>query len=261
MNWLFFVVLGFIIFNMFIGGRKGFFKTAISMVFLVLVLILVSLLNPYVSRFLREETPIYESVHSKCEDVMNGYIKQETEDRLGDEEKALLAAQGITEEMIAAQVKEADVPADMQKSLLNDLPLPEAIRRNLIYNNRVDVYELLGVDKFVDYIASYIAYSITNGIAFLLSFTLAIIIVKVALYAINILTAIPGISFINAAGGMLLGGVAAILWVWVFFIVVTVLCSTAVGQALMSTIENDFVLNYLYDKNVLLPIVMKVFGG
>ena len=242
------------------GGRKGFFKTAISMLFLVLVLILVSLLNPYVAKFLREETPIYESVRSKCEDVMNGYIKKEAKNSITEEEKAALMAQGITKEMIAAQLEahaeEIDVPEDMQKTLLNDLPLPEAIKRSLVYNNRMDVYELLGVDRFVDYVASYIAYSITNGIAFLLSFTLAIIIVKVALYAINILTAIPGISFINAAGGLFLGGAAAILWVWVFFIVVTVLCNTTVGMVLMDAIENDFLLSLLYDKNVLLPVVM-----
>lgn len=259
MNWLFFVILGFIVFNMFIGAKKGFLKTAISMVFLVLVLVLASLLNPYVSKFMREETPIYESVRAKCEDIMIGYIKKEAKSSLGEEEKAALAAQGITEEMIAEQMKVVDVPEDMQKNLLSGLPLPEAIRRNLIYNNRVDVYELLGVDKFVDYVASYIAYSITNGIAFLLSFTLAIIIVKVALYAINILTAIPGISFLNAAGGMLLGGAAAVLWVWVFFIVVTVLCNTAIGKILMDAIENDFLLSLLYDKNVLLPVVMRVF--
>ena len=235
------------------------------MVFLVLVLVLASLLNPYVSKFLREETPIYESVRTKCEDIMIGYIKKDAESLLSEEQKAALAAQGITEEMIAEQTEEQmkvfDVPEDMQKNLLNNLPLPEAIRRNLIYNNRVDVYELLGVDKFVDYVASYIAYSITNGIAFLISFTLAIIIIKVVLYAINILTAIPGISFINAAGGMLLGGATAILWVWVFFIVVTVLCNTAIGKTLMVAIENDFLLSLLYDKNVLLPVVMRVFGG
>lgn len=256
MNWLFFVILGFIVFNMFMGARKGFFKTAISMVFLVLVLVLASLLNPYVAKFLREDTPIYESIRSKSEDVMNSYIRKEAEDTLSEEEKAALAAQGISEEMIAANVKEADVPADMQKTLLNDLPLPEPIRRNLIHNNRIDVYELLGVDKFVDYISSYIAYSITNGIAFLLSFTLAIIIVKVALYAINILTAIPGINFINAAGGMLLGTASAILWVWVFFLVVTVLCNTAVGTVLMAAVEDDFLLSFLYDKNVFLPIIL-----
>ena len=246
---------------MFIGGRKGFFKTAVSMVFLILVLILSSLLNPYVAKFLREDTPVYEGVRAKCEDVMLGYFKAEAKNSISEEEKEALIAQGVTPEMIEEQMKAADVPADMQKSILDELPLPEVVRRNLIYNNRVDVYELLGVNKFVDYVSSYAAYSIINGIAFLLSFTLAIIIVKVALYAINILTAIPGISFLNAVGGMILGGANAILWVWVFFLVVTVLCNTAVGKVLMEAIENDIILSFLYNKNVFLPIILGVFGG
>lgn len=260
MNWLFWVIVAFIVLNVFIGGRKGFFKTAISMVFLVLVLVLASLLNPYVSKFLREDTPVYQSVHSKCEDVLFSYLEKEAKDKISEEDKAALIAQGISEEEIEAQIKKADVPADMQKPALQTLPLPEAIRRNLIYNNRADVYELLGVNKFVDYVSSYAAYSITNGIAFLLSFTLAIIIVKVALYAINILTAIPGISFVNAVGGMLLGGVCAILWVWVFFLVVTVLCNTAVGKVLMAAIEGDILLSFLYDKNIFLPVIMSIFA-
>ena len=143
----------------------------------------------------------------------------------------------------------------LQNSILDNLPMPEAVKQSLADNNKTDVYELLGVDRFVDYISSYIAYSITNGIAFLLSFTLAIIVVKVALYAINILTAIPGIGFVNSVGGMLLGGISAILWIWVLFIVITVLCNTAVGRILMEAIEGDFVLNFLYDKNVFLRVL------
>ena len=242
------------------GGRKGFFKTAISMVFLILVLMLASLLNPHVARFLREGTPIYDGVHSKCEAVMMGYLRNEAESQISEEEKEALLARGISEEEIEAQLRQADVPEDMQTNILRELPLPEVIKSNIIDNNTGDVYELLGVDKFVDYVASYIAHSIINGIAFLLSFTLAIIIVKVALYAINILTTIPGISFINSVGGMLLGGAMAILWVWVFFVVVTVLCNTAFGQVLMKAIERDFLLSLLYDKNVFLPVIMGIFA-
>jgi len=256
MSWLFFIIIGFIGFNVFIGGRKGFFKTAISMLFLVLVLILASLLNPYVAQFLRENTPVYETVRNKTEEAMTSYLIKEAEDKFTEEDKAKMEMAGISPKEILGQ----EIPEDMQATILENLPLPNIFKQNIINNNKIDIYELLGVDKFIDYVASYVAYSITNGIAFLLSFTLAIVIIKVTLYAINILTALPGISLVNSLGGMLLGGAQAILWIWVFFIVVTVICNTSFGNVLMNEIENDMFLSFMYEKNVFLPVVMKIFA-
>ena len=255
MNWLFYVILGFIIFSVFWGGRRGFFKTAISMVFMILVLVLSSLLNPYVGKFMRENTPVYETIRTRTEVVMMSYFEEEVNETLTEEEREKLAELGISEERIREEMKKRDVPKSMQTQVLENLPLPNMFKQSMINNNETGVYELLGVDKFVDYIASYIAYSITNGIAFLLSFVLAIIIIKIVLYAINILTSIPGVSFLNSVGGMVLGGVQAILWVWVFFIIVTVLCNTTFGQSVMSAIEEDMFLNYLYEKNVILSVI------
>ena len=251
MNWLFLIIVAFTFVSMFFGWRKGFFKTAISMVFLVLVLILSSLLNPYVAKFLRESTPVYESVRTRSEKVMRNYIEKDTDEVevIGDDE---------TE---ASVTEDENVPEDTQNNILESLPLPAAFKNNIIKNNTENVYDLLGADKFIDYLARYVAYSITNGIAFLLSFTIAIVLIKVALYAINILTSLPGISLINSVGGLLLGGAQAILWIWVFFVVVTVLCNTAFGRTMMSAIEGNVLLSYLYDKNVFLPVIMGIFGG
>ena len=241
MNWLFYVILGFILMSIFVGARKGFFKMAISMVFLILVLILASLLNPYVAKFLREKTSVYETINEKSKAVVMSYLEK---DELSQDDMA-----------------EADISSTMQNSILESLPLPQTFKNNLISNNKTDIYELLGVNKFVDYLASYVAYSVTNGIAFLLSFALAIILIRVIMYAINILTSLPGIGFINSVGGMVLGGAQAILWIWVFFVVVTVLYNTTFGETLMSAIEGDAFLSFLYDKNVFLPVVMRVFGS
>jgi len=241
MNWLFYVILGFILMSIFVGARKGFFKMAISMVFLILVLILASLLNPYVAKFLREKTSVYETINEKSKAVVMSYLEK---DELPQDDMA-----------------EADISSAMQNSILESLPLPQTFKNNLISNNKTDIYELLGVNKFVDYLASYVAYSVTNGIAFLLSFALAIILIRVIMYAINILTSLPGIGFINSVGGMVLGGAQAILWIWVFFVVVTVLYNTTFGETLMSAIEGDAFLSFLYDKNVFLPVVMRVFGS
>lgn len=237
MNWLFYVLLIFVAACMVMGARRGFFRTAVSMVFMILVLLVTSWINPYVGKFLRENTPIYETIQSQSQKVISNYIEKEDEE------------------------SKVDIPVIRQVALLEDAPLPKALRQHLLQNNNAEIYKLLGVNKFVDYMASYVAYGITNGIGFLLSYALATIIIKIILYVIDILTAIPGISFINTVGGLLLGAVQGILWIWIFFVIVTVLCNTPVGQVLMKAIEENLILSYLYDKNLLLRVIMGIMQG
>ena len=54
MNWLFWVLLVFTVLSVIRGGRKGFVRTAVSMVSLILVMVIAAWVNPYVGRFLRE---------------------------------------------------------------------------------------------------------------------------------------------------------------------------------------------------------------
>jgi len=254
MDWLFYVLLVFVAICMIAGARKGFVRTAVSMVFMILVMMLASWLNPYVGKFLRENTPVYKVVQEQSENVILSYIKSQGSGD-ADVEDTEKASQKADEEV------QTEIAIDQQVALLENAPIPKAMKQYLLQNNNSEIYQLLGVDKFVDYVTNYIAYGITNGIGFLLSFTLATIIVKVILYAVNLLTAIPGISFINALGGLLLGAVQGILWIWVFFIIVTVICNTAIGKSLLSAIEGSTILSYLYDRNQLLQVIMAIMNG
>jgi len=254
MDWLFYVLLVFVAICMIAGARKGFVRTAVSMVFMILVMVLASWLNPYVGKFLRENTPVYKVIQEQSENVILSYINSQGS-RDADKEDTEKASQKADEEV------QTEIPIDQQVALLENAPIPKAMKQYLLQNNNSEIYQLLGVDKFVDYVANYIAYGITNGIGFLLSFTLATIIVKVMLYAVDLLTAIPGISFINALGGLLLGAVQGILWIWVFFIIVTVICNTAIGKSLLSAIEGSTILSYLYDRNQLLQVIMAIMNG
>ena len=115
------------------------------------------------------------------------------------------------------------------------------------------VYELLFSS---DYVSGYIAYGIINGIAFIASFLLAIIIIKVIMYAVDILTELPVISLMNRLGGLALGLVQGILWIWIIFFFIALLCNTTPGIYLMNLIQSDSVLSVLYNYNLLYNIVM-----
>ena len=236
MTWLFYVLLGFMILCMIFGARKGLLRMVVSMVFMILVLILASWLSPHIGRFLRENTPIYRSIHEKCEESIVSYMQGEGTDV-------------------------GEIPVNQQVSILESLPLPQSVKYNLINNNNAEIYKILAVDRFADYAANYVARAITNGIGFLISFILSFTIIKLILMAMDMLTSLPGIGLLNRVGGILLGGIQGLLWIWVLFIVVTVLCNTEFGRMLLQVIENDIVLSFLYEKNIFLQIIMSVMNG
>lgn len=244
MNWLFWVLLVFTVLLIIRGARKGFFRTAVSMVSMILILLIVSWINPYVGEFLRESTPVYRFVQDNCERL----LESQADDSAGLPEKSDLP-------------DDMEIPLEEQIAVIENIPLPEMVKEALLENNNSEIYNTLGAATFMDYITGYIAYYITNGIGFLLSFIIATIILKVILYAIDILTGLPVISFFNVIGGMLLGIVQAVLWIWVIFLVITVAANTEVGAILMQQIESDIVLQYLYEKNVLLNVIMSVLMG
>lgn len=61
---------------------------------------------------------------------------------------------------------------NQQIELIEEMALPQSIRDALLENNNSEIYSVLGVDKFQDYVAGYIAGCITNGIGYIISFWL-----------------------------------------------------------------------------------------
>lgn len=241
MNWLFWVLLVFVVLCVMRGARKGFIKTAVSMVSMILVLLIVSWINPYIGEFLRESTPVYQAVKGQCEVLVQEYLD----------------AAGVSEVIEAAE----ELPLEMQIAGIESIPLPQSVENALLENNNSEVYKALGIEKFIDYLVSYLAYCVTNGIGFLVSFVVAIILVKMILYAVDVLTDLPVIGFCNTVAGMGLGLVQAILWIWIFFLMVTVFYHSVVGEILIDQIEGSQLLKLLYEKNLLIEVIMSVILG
>jgi uncharacterized membrane protein required for colicin V production len=67
---------------------------------------------------------------------------------------------------------------------------------------------------------------------------------------------LPGISMVNKIGGMLVGLLQGTLIVWVFFVVITVLYSTELGQSVMTCINSNPLLKSMYDNNIIMKVLM-----
>lgn len=222
-------VAAFMVLSTINGYRKGFLKMALSMAAMVGTIILVSILNPYVSRFLMDNTGLYEVLQEGTTEFVTDIFETKLDNAINTR----------TDEVFA----------------IDHLTLPKAIREKLIEDNNSVVYDALGVTGFEEYISGYLACMILNMISYIGTLLIAGFIVKVIFVMADIVEKVPGIKGMNKLAGMLFGFLQGIIIIWIACLVVTAFGATKVGQQILAMIQGSAFLRFLYNNNCLLLLV------
>lgn len=230
-NWLSVLVACYLIGMMLYGHYRGFLRLAVSMAALLIALIGVRVMMPQVTAFLKDNT----GIHQWMEDTM-------------------LQAVGLDEWEMDGQ---AVLPAE-QRTLIEGISLPQSIKDALIENNNEEIYQLLGVDKFIDYIGSFLADRIINTLAFIILFIAVYVIIRVLAHLLDIVARLPVLSGMNQIAGAVLGLAMALFYFWIFCLVLNLFVSTDWGQYLIDSIESTPWLSFLYRNNILSGILLSV---
>lgn len=186
----------------------------------------------------------------KLQEYLGEIPKEELQQYLGKADKEKLREQ--IEKVIEG---ETEIPLGAQIKMIENLPLPRIMKDKLLENNNSVIYEQLQVHSFVQYLSAYITQIILRAIAFLGSFVIALIIMKLILYVVELLTQLPVINGMNRLGGAVFGAVQGLFWIWVVFLIITLSCSTEIGGRLMEMIYENAILQWLYNKNYFLQII------
>lgn len=288
------------------GYRKGFVKKLVAMVSLLVSVVLVSALLPWITAFLKENTPVYTMVEEQCRTVMEKQIgeamfsgaEQSTGEssqadiyrNMGREEiKALMEANGYDGSLLDAlsdeqleQYKEqyiqqyfgsdttnsgesdnsgavllGNLTRIEQTELIENLPLPEFLQDILLDYNNEEGYQGLGVSTFQDYLIGFIATGILNVAAFLASVLIVHLLLWLSISALSILANLPVIRVVNRVAGLALGLLQAMLVLWLAFLILSLVSGTGIGMQLMKMVESSTWLNWLYQSNLFLKIVLR----
>ncbi len=234
LTWLGAIVIAFLLLTGYRGYKRGFIREVVSFFFVFLSIAAAWAINPYVNDFFMNNTPVYESIQESCE--------------------KFVASQGNNTE-------ESDGQEEEQKSFIENLDLPELLQQGLEANNTNQVYQYLAVDSFGSYISGYLARIIVNGLSFLVSYAMASVIIRIGTYVLDIIAGLPIIKSANKLTGALVGVVKGVLFVWIAFLVLTVLCSTDVGKVGLALIEKDAFLSILYRYDIFVNFFMSIFYG
>jgi uncharacterized membrane protein required for colicin V production len=265
-NWLVIILIVIVLIGITIGSLRGFLKMGVTLISTVLTVALMIFLTPIIGGLVQEHTPLGRQVEERAleafmpeltyedmrdfDDILEGTALEGLSEEQWEQVSELeMQRAGITEELILEQMGE--LPRDAQTAILEQAPIPEFIRNELIENNNPVIYNLLGVSTFPEYIASMLARMTIYTVAFLISFFVSILVVLALLGAVEIIGELPVAGIINRIGGAIVGGGLAIVVIWLLFLVLSVIYTFTVGLAIYEHIASSELLTMLYENNMI----------
>ena len=91
-----------------------------------------------------------------------------------------------------------------KRQIIENLNLPQNVKAAMIENNNHEVYELLGVNAFADYIGNYLADMILNSVGFVLLFAIVYLLIRLVVRWLDLIARLPILSGMNKIAGCLL---------------------------------------------------------
>ena len=225
MNWTLVAVLAILIVSTLIGWKKGFIKMLLSLVSMVLVIIITSLIAPGVTKIIKQNTEWDEALESKVEVLL--------------EEKGMLISDDVA------------VNTD-------ELDLPVAIKDKI--GDSAAEYLSKGAEAYNNYVVSLIAGLILSAIVYLVLFIILMICIGIICRLINLVSKLPVIKQANAILGIAAGLLEGLVFVWLFFVILTVFANFDFASKVYDDINRNAFLGFLYDKNALIYVVTKFMG-
>lgn len=222
MNILLIVILAVFAVCVFSGYKKGFLKTAFSLVSWILVLVLCKFATPIVTDLLIEYTDVEVVVYG----TVDGKVTEAVEQALQNN--------GVSE-------LEAALPAELKNMLLGE---NESIADALLNSGSLDVTPVV------------------NGIVGILGFVVTVIVLRIAMVVVeillNVVSKLPLIGPMDKFLGIGCGAVKGIIWCWVILAVVSILALTGANTEFAAYISESEILTWLQNNNLLLNLIANI---
>ena len=234
-NRLFAAIAALFVIFIFIGWHKGFLRIVISFAGTIVIIIATAIMSPKLSRYVVENTGIYERTQEKVTEVFLEKLvppdEEKTEDRAGSEDEG------------------------SGSSYLKDLDLPDILKNDLIEKTASKMYQALVAVVIKDYVSVYLARIIVNAGSFVAMYAALSLALWVVVKSSDIISKIPVIKGFNKMLGALTGVAQALIIVWVFFFVVIMFMGNETGSRLLRDVQASFFLRYLFNNNFLFRFI------
>lgn len=228
MNLLLMIIVALALLLILHGYKRGLFKSAVSMMGILLAVFLTALIYPYVNMLICQYTEIDEAI------------------------KAVLVKR------LQIDIEDTGLTRAEEMKIVEEIPLPENVKEWIIEHGNKENFIAYKAKGFSDYVAIYLTQLVMKGIAYVITCVVLMLAIWILIAVSDIITDIPIVHGIDKFGGILFGAAQALTLVWIFFIIITLLSAFEFGAVMMKMIEENAFLTWLYEKNIFLKFMVDI---
>ena len=258
-NFLLMIVIIILAIAALFGLLRGMVKSLSGLISMILAVILVTILMPVITKVISNSTPVYDQVRARCEKILDDAAEDIIKDS-GAIEGMLPGGVTLDPSMITPDMY-GDALNSMGKNdqtrLIQKLPLPDFVREQMITYNNNEGYKKLSAASFKDYIVNYVTNLIVDLVAFLITLLVVWLIIAIVLGALKVFSHLPVIRVADRVGGLVIGLIKGVVFVWLIFLIFTLLPGLDISKRAMTMIGSSRFLTALYDSNMFVSIVMR----
>lgn len=217
------------------GHYRGLVRIAVTMLALVLSLVVTRVAMPCVTAAVSNHTAIHQA--------------------LGH---GLLQMAGVQWE---PKEETKETQSSYQRETIENLKLPEQMKEVLLENNNSKIYQMLGVDRFFDYMEIYVADMILRTFGSAVLFGLLFVLFRLVAHWLCLIAGLPILSELNQLAGALLGAIAGLAFVWLAALLVKACSGMSWTQPVLMQIEKSWWLSLLYQNNAFNWLFLRILSG
>ena len=194
------------------GHYRGFLRMSVNLLALILSIGIVRMTAPYITTYIRENTQLHHTI-----------------------ENALADAAGFSEGS-----DEIWQPS-YQRTAIEQLKLPRQMEDILLENNNSEIYRLLGVDTFLEYVGMYLTNMILNMVGGMILFIVVNLAIRIIIRWLDLIARLP----------ILLGGIQGLIFLWTGCVLADLCSQTGWAMAVLGEIQQSVWLTFLYQNNLI----------
>ena len=233
MNWVLILVIGILAGYTLTGFAKGFLKIVYSLISWIVILVFVSIATPYIHDYLKDNTDLYNKVVVYCEEAIREKAEQEI-------------AEGGNSGSAQAENELFATIADK---------LPEGLLESIKEQTGELTGDLMENYGLYNKTATAMADLFLKGISTLAAMLAGAVLSAFISVILGFIAKLPLIGFANRILGLAAGAANGLLIVWLAFYLAAVLCTTQLGSEVITHINANEFLTYLYENNPILSIL------
>lgn len=233
--WLPIAAAAFLVGMMLYGHYRGFLRQCVSLGALLLTILVVRGATPYITSYVRENLALRQRVTEMVLDAA-GWSEPEQEEA-------------------------TEIPPAAQRMTIEAMQLPQVVKDVLLENNNNEIYQMLGVGHFAEYVGTYLADMVINAVSSACLFLLCSVLVHIVIRWLGLITRLPIISGLNQIAGAVLGLIHGLLLLWIAGFIVSIFSSTPTGQMLEEQIYASRWLTFIYQYNLIKMLLFGIIKG